>query len=131
MVELSGADVNSIDGCGEWPLKSAAERNDVELISWLLAHGAEIDHTSTGETALHAAVRSDARDAVDFLLEDGANPNAQDADGWTPLFGARSCETIHALCRAGADPRITDDTGSSPDKWLTDPLLLCALTEET
>lgn len=130
LVGRGGADVNAIDGCGDWPLKSAAESNDLNRISWLLNHGGEVDLTSTGETALHAAVRADSREAVEFLLEAGANPNAQDVDGWTPLFGAMSCEVIHQLLGAGADPRITDDAGGSPHEWLNDPILVEALYEK-
>lgn len=129
LVESGGADVNVIDGCGDWPLKSAAETNDVECITWLLDHGAEAERTSTGETALHAAVRSDSREAVDKLLRAGANPNAQDVDGWTPLFGASSIEVIHALRKAGADPRITDQADMGPERWLKDSILIRALRE--
>jgi ankyrin repeat protein len=129
LVESGGAEVNVVDGCGEWPLKSAAEDNDVERIAWLLNHEAEVDFTSTGETALHSAVRSDSREAVNALLNAGANPNAQDVDGWSPLFGASSREVIQVLRRAGADPRITDQAGWGPEKWLKDPILVRALRE--
>ena len=131
LVESGGADVNAVDGCGEWPLKSAAEDNDIERIVWLLKHGAEVDRTSTGETALHTAVRFDSREAIDALLKAGANPNVQDVDGWTPLFGALSREVIHALRKAGADPRITDQAGWGPEKWLKDPVLVRALRDQS
>ena len=127
LVESGGADVNSIDGCGDWPLKSAAEANDVDRISWLTEHGAGFDLTSTGETALHAAVRSDAREAVSLLLERGANPNTRDVDGWTPLFEAKSSEAIHALLNAGADPDLKDQADFKVERWLKDPILLRAL----
>jgi cytohesin len=127
LVELGGADVNVLDGCGEWPLKLAAEQNDVERIEWLLNHGAEVDLTSTGETALHAAVRHDSRESIALLLRAGANPNQQDVDGWTPLFSAQSMEAITELRKAGADPKITDQAAGGPEKWLKDPILLKAL----
>ena len=115
---------------GDWPLKSAAETNDVDRISWLLERGAEVDLTSTGETALHAAVRSDAREAVSLLLDKGANPNAQDGDGWTPLFGAQSSEAIQALLNADADPKLADQADWGPERWLKDPILLSALEKK-
>ncbi|MEO6182335.1 MAG: ankyrin repeat domain-containing protein [Verrucomicrobiota bacterium] len=130
MIQLlveGGADVNAIDGCGEWPLKSAAENNDVKLIKWLLDHGADVDLTSTGETALHTAVSSDARESMEVLLQNGANPNAPDVDGWTPLCGAESCEAIHALLEAGADPSLEDQAGMAPEEWFKDPILIKAL----
>ncbi len=39
---------------------------------------------SDGSTALHLAARFDQRDAVELLLERGADPSACDADGRTP-----------------------------------------------
>jgi len=129
LVGLGGADINAVDGCGEWPLKQAAEANDLERIRWLLNHGAQVDLTSTGETALHTAVRHDSREAVEALLTAGANPNQQDVDGWTPLFGAQSREVVFTLRRAGAEPRITDQAAWGPEKWLKDPILVSALCE--
>ena len=130
LVERGGADVNAMSGCGEWPLKLAAEANDVQRMAWLLQHGADVERTSTGETALHAAVREDSREAVNLLLAAGANPNQQDVDGWTPLFGSLSREVIHTLRKAGADPGITDQAGMRPEKWLKDPILIQALREK-
>jgi ankyrin repeat protein len=127
LTESGSADVNAIDGVGDWPLKCAAEDNDVERIRSLLELGASVDLTSTGETALHSAVRADAREAVSLLLEEGANPNAQDVDGWTPLFEARSCETIRTLLDAGADPALRDQANFGVGRRLKDPLLLRAL----
>jgi ankyrin repeat protein len=115
--------VNAIDGCGEWPLKDAASRNDVEAIDELCSLGAQVDLTSTGETALHAAVRSDAREAVSRLLELGADPNAPDVDGWTPLFSAQSRETVELLLNHGADPNCEDQCGERAAGWIKDPLI--------
>jgi ankyrin repeat protein len=128
LVERGAAEVNAIDGCGDWPLKLAAGNNDVHRIRWLLQHGAEVDRTSTGETALHRAVQEDSREAVDLLLQAGANPNAEDVDGWTPLFGAVSREVIQSLRAAGADPRATDLCSRRPQEWVDDPILVEALT---
>ena len=130
LVELGGADVNAVDDCGNWPLKLAAERRDVTLVRWLLEHGAAVDRTSTGETALHAAVASDSCETVALLLAAGANPNQQDVDGWTPLFAAQSREVIHLMRRAGADPTTADQAACGPKGWMKDPILREALREE-
>ncbi len=127
--EPGGADLNAVDGTGDWPLKSAAEDNDTDRIHWLLSNGAEVDRTSTGETALHVAVRRDSREAIGVLLSAGANPNQPDVDGWTPLFGAASREAIHALLAAGADPDRVDCAGGRAADWLGDPILTAALRD--
>lgn len=40
--------------------------------------------SADGSTALHLAARYDQRDAVELLLQRGADPAARDADGRTP-----------------------------------------------
>ena len=123
LVEQAGAEVNAISGDGYWPLRSAAETDDLERCRWLIDQGALVDLFSTGETALHSAAREDSREAVRFLLEHGADPNKQDVDGWTPLFYAQSREVVQMLLQAGADSSIQDDGGSTAEMWLPDPLL--------
>lgn len=127
LVDRCGADLNVVSGDGRWPLLAAAERNDVEAIRWLLKAGARIDLTSTGATALHAAVGADAREAAAFLLEAGADPNAPDVDGCTPLFFARSRQVIGMLLEAGANRAWSDQAGSRAGEWYRDPLLREAL----
>lgn len=123
----AGADVNAIDGCGDWPLKNAAQANDFESVEWMLANGAVVDRTSTGETALHAAVRADAREVMKQLVAAGANPNAPDVDDWTPIFWAQSCEAIRLLKTAGAKAGVTDLADFGAEYWMTDPLLKAEL----
>jgi ankyrin repeat protein len=123
LVEKGGANINEVDTCGEWPLKNAATESDFAWTKWLLEHGAEVDLTSTGETALHSAVRMDAREVAQLLMEHGANPNAQDVDGWTPLFSVCSREMVELLRQFGGDSNISDQCGGRPKKWVEDPLI--------
>jgi len=124
LVEMGGVDPNAISGAGEWPLREAAGRNDVECLRWLLAHGAKVDHTSTGETALHEAVKFDALEAMSFLLEHGADPNAEDVDWWLPYRWAHSVDAIRLLWQARA--QITRE---DLKRDFTDPELVQALDD--
>ena len=47
-------------------------------------------------------------------LQAGANPNAREGDGQTPLHRARAAETVTALLDAGADVNARDKRGSTP-----------------
>ena len=40
---------------------------------------------STGVTALHGAVNNGYNEVIKFLFEKGADLNAKDKEGWTPL----------------------------------------------
>jgi ankyrin repeat protein len=120
----SGCDLNVVSGQGRWPLYEAAESGNAAHVNWLVEHGAQVDLTSTGETALHASVRSDDLATVAALLDAGASPNARDVDGWTPLFCLSSPEVARLLLDHGADPATADDCGMSPCDWIEDPEIL-------
>ncbi len=42
-----------------------------------------------GRTALHGAANQGAGNVLRFLVEQGADINAKDSDGWTPLWTAQ------------------------------------------
>jgi ankyrin repeat protein len=87
---------------GATPFIRAAQSSDTELMSLLLAHGADPKiATRHGDTALTAAAgigwvdgvtyEHSAKanvDAVRMLLDLGLDPNAANAEGRTPLMGA-------------------------------------------
>lgn len=61
---------------------------------------------------IHKAAIRGYTEVVHHLLKGGADPNAQDYEGYTPLhFAAKSghYETAEVLYRAGADPLRTND----------------------
>lgn len=117
----AGADINAISGSGYPLLKSAAEAGDIEFVKALLELGADADVTSTGDTPLHSAVMWDHLDVAEVLLDAGANPDAQDVDGWTPLMYARSFAGVELLLGAGADPCIADQVGAEAIEKHSDP----------
>lgn len=71
-------------------------------------------------TALHWAVSKDARSAVQFLLDHGADPNIKGKLGDTALLLAvlrqPKPELVQLLLRAGADPTIENNIGVSPQE---------------
>jgi ankyrin repeat protein len=120
MLELllnAGANVNDVSGGGSWPLHDACEQGDAGAVAYLLHRGAKPDLTSTGKTALFAAVASDSLDCVRLLLEAGADVNASDCDQWTCLFHLRSETVAKFLLEHGADPSLPDQCGGLPEDW--------------
>lgn len=80
-----GANPNTLGsvGGGGTPLHAAASRNNVELISYLVKHGALINrkNCNDGKTALMIAAELGRKEAVSTLLELGADKSIRDKDG--------------------------------------------------
>ncbi|MHA3979618.1 ankyrin repeat domain-containing protein [Halovulum sp. GXIMD14794] len=107
------------------PIHLAAKQGDVEALSRLLAEGTPVDQPSTegtsspGVSALYVAVKWGKLEAVELLLESGANPNAvanAEQVSETPLMAAAKTgrgEIIATLLGAGADPNLTTEAGTA------------------
>lgn len=113
----AGAEVNDVSGGGSWPLKDACQSGNADAAAFLLQVGANPNLTSTGETALFAAVSSDSLECVRLLLAAGADVNAMDCDGWTCLFHLRSERVAEYLLEHGANPSLSDQCGGLPEDW--------------
>lgn len=111
-----GADVNSGDPeTGETPL-IAAVGSSLDNVRFLLSRRVDPNATDhSGRSALWRAVVMETNSGyITLLAEHGANVNAQDSDGRTPLMYASDlCRYWHikALLAAGADPTIADKKG--------------------
>lgn len=113
LAELLDADpsaVNDYAGDGFFPLALAAYFGHPGAVRLLLERGADVNQVATNPMqiqALHAAVAGRNADAVDALLAAGADPDAVQRDGYTPLMAARQHgdeRMIAALIAAGANP---------------------------
>jgi cytochrome c len=86
-----GADVNAGSKIGGPPLKAAIAKSKPELITLLLAHGADPNVAVGDQTVLHEAVRRGCLDCVKALVAAGADVNARTANpvARTPIHLAR------------------------------------------
>eukprot|EP01064_Diplonema_japonicum_P038434 TRINITY_DN9316_c0_g1_i1.p1 TRINITY_DN9316_c0_g1~~TRINITY_DN9316_c0_g1_i1.p1 ORF type:complete len:314 (+),score=63.16 TRINITY_DN9316_c0_g1_i1:167-1108(+) len=86
ILKRTDVDVNSSYGRVRTPLHHAAVSNHADMISLLLTHGAKVDvHCANNEYPLHLTSSSHA---AAMLLSHGADPNALDSTGSTPLHNA-------------------------------------------
>lgn len=100
---------------------SADEDADPRMAAFLIGKGANVHLAEGGEslTALHFAAREAREDLVRVLLAAGADVNAQDSLGYTPLHhvvtAANSEPTlVSLLLEHGADSNKKENRGLSP-----------------
>jgi ankyrin repeat protein len=105
---------------GFTPLLFAAREGDIESATRLLAAGANIeDAAPTGTSALVLAAHSDRGVFATFLLEKGANPDA-DGAGYTALHAATirgDKSLVKALLSHGANPNARQTSGSPARRY--------------
>lgn len=98
------------DYVGDTPLLSAIAFDSLELVRFLLEHGADPNvMVDDGYTCLLTAIESDADEStpiVAALIQAGANIHTTGTNGWTPLHMAAArghVEKARLLIRAGAE----------------------------
>jgi ankyrin repeat protein len=105
------------------PLGAAARLGHVEVAAVLLAAGCELEDVTWGRTSLTDAAMLNQAPMLDFLTAAGANVNAVDDTGLTPLMHAARKgfpRIVERLLRAGADPRAVVATGQDAGKTARD-----------
>jgi ankyrin repeat protein len=72
--------------CRAHPSEYSTHENQLILAKQLIEHGANVNTVSNGETLLHIACSGrnvTNLDFIELLLEEGADPNAQNSIGYT------------------------------------------------
>jgi len=83
------------NGNGQSPIAGAAFKGDLAVVKALVEAGAEIEGSSfDGRTALMMAAMFNRVEIVDYLIGQGADPKAKDANGVTALDAARTMGAV-------------------------------------
>ncbi|HEX7715342.1 MAG TPA: ankyrin repeat domain-containing protein [Bacillota bacterium] len=94
----------------------AAVAGDLEQVQAVVARSPEAvnEKDEYGFTALHGLAGEEHYDIVRFLIEHGADVNAQNEDGITPLHLAAWPEMAEFLITSGADLEARTHGGDTP-----------------
>lgn len=128
----AGASVGGSSQPGLRPLMLATIAGNSDMVRALIASGADLDAglschvgakpdklvVSKGARAIHCAIISRQLEILSVLLNFGADPNAADVEGSTPLMVAcegsenadERAQMASALLTAGADATLADKT---------------------
>jgi ankyrin repeat protein len=87
-----GAEVNVVNNVGTTALSDAASLGYLEMVSFLLLHGARVNLAGESEPTLHSAVRGGSAAVVEALLAGGVDVNAMEQDGESALHVAAASE---------------------------------------
>lgn len=103
-----GADVNSVSDTGSTPVRSACFMTHLDIVKLLVSNRADIQRPNfNGGTCLINSVQS--VELCEFLLQNGANVNAQDIQNKTALHYAiqeHRFETTKLLIKYGANASL-------------------------
>lgn len=106
-----------------FPLHDAAEYGSIEMIDFLLAHGADVNCLGAGDcyTPLVLAATEDRPLVVLHLLEKGADPNLGISASHVVHYMLPYPDVLRRILECGGDPDIAEYT-----PWSETPLDACA-----
>ena len=119
----AGADIRITDKYGDDALQVFVGNDDINIISYLLKLGANVNSKdSLGLSPLHgAALQAKNPKIISLLLNKGAQINSLSHDKYTPLhyaamswFQDNNADVIRRLIKAGADKKARDAKGNTP-----------------
>lgn len=111
LVAVDPAAANAWSADGFTPLGLAAFFGHPPAVRLLLDHGADVHAVARNAMRvqpIHAATAAHDAESVRLLLEAGADPNAEQQEGWTPLMAARrngDLDLVELLVAHGASDR--------------------------
>ncbi len=112
--------VNAYASDGFFPLGLAAFFRQADVVDYLIANGADVKAVAKNPmqvTALHSAVADGGHAGIArALVAAGADVNAKQRHGWTPLHGAADSgdrEVVELLLAKGADPGAKHQEGKT------------------
>ncbi len=119
LIKYNGVPADLTDpSTGNTPLHVAAEYGKADIISCLVAHGAQLEHKNKkGYIPLHLAVVNGNYACVKTLLDYGSTANVRAKNKNTPLHCAVARgdkDLVKLLLDYGANPNAPDKKGSTP-----------------